>query len=236
MDTPNLYIWIEKVHPTGCTFKQEVQALWDKLPTYPPNKAYLEALCHPPQPPHVIAQRMTALGCLLQALDAVCPAALPHLTLHRAVGNKPFVTWSGVDALPLSFSLSHTQNMAVCALGVGMGDVGVDIEPVMSDERGAKIAQRFFTKEENAWLAMQESFGIGLGATRIWTAKEALFKCGGYGALLDCNTACLGGEKQLLSGMLSDMVVSVCMSRDVIPQMLATPTPVLFQKTNFQIS
>lgn len=235
MDTPDLYIWIEEVQPTGCTFKKEVQAIWDKLPPMAQNSDYLAALCHAPQPTFVVAQRMTALGCLLQAVAAVSPSALPYLTLHRGKDNKPFVTLEGVDAPQMSFSLSHTQSMAVCALWIGVGDVGVDIEPIMSDERGVKIAQRFFTKEENAWLATQHSTSTGLCTTQIWTAKEALFKCGGYGALLDCNTAKPDGERQLLSGLLSDMVISVCSSQHDAPQVLASPTPILFQKTDFQV-
>lgn len=73
------------------------------------------------------------------------------------------------------FSLSHSGNYAVCA--VGESDLGVDIEQPRKNV--LPTAMRFFTKEEYEKIAAsdfpEEEF------CSLWVLKEACIKCSGAG-------------------------------------------------------
>ncbi len=224
MTTPTVYLWTEKVQPDGCTFSQRVQRLWDTLPDTPENKAYLDELCRRTQPPQVRCQRLTALGCFLQTVAQVCPSLLPRMSLARHPDKRPFVHISGENPPPLSFSLTHTHTLTVCALLMGEARIGVDAEPLIPEERAIRLANRFFTREEQALL--QADGDVSRAATRIWTAKEALFKCGGQASVTGCNSAMLPQGYSLLTGMTVEdqTVISLTAPSGCLPpEMLYSP-------------
>lgn len=227
--TPTLYLWIEKVQPDGCTFSQKAQALWDTVPQTPPNKAYLEELCRPSQPLRVRCQRLTALACLLQAMGQACPHLLPLMTLQRTEEKRPFAVISGEDSPPLSFSVTHTDTLAACALLIGDGTVGVDIEHLIPLSKAERLSKRFFSERERAQIPPEAD--LAPWVTRIWTVKEACFKCGGYPSLLGCDTAVLPQDAHLWCGHIPshEAVISVCAPSGISDPVSLSPIPVVWE-------
>jgi 4'-phosphopantetheinyl transferase len=79
----------------------------------------------------------------------------------------------------LSFNVSHTRGMVVCAVGRD-GDLGVDVE-TLDQQCDIKLAQRFFTRNEAQAIEQgpedvrQELF------LKTWTLKESVVKALGTG-------------------------------------------------------
>ena len=91
--------------------------------------------------------------------------------------GKPALAW---PALPVTFNLSHSGDVVVCALGWHC-ELGVDVEQVAPRDRLLALARRFFSADEYARLG-----GLSGAAQRevfydIWTAREAYFKALGCG-------------------------------------------------------
>lgn len=89
--------------------------------------------------------------------------------LCRTGKGKPY--FKNID---LEFSVSHSGNAWVCAMGSCM--VGIDIQLA----RGAKtieVAKRFFTKEEADFVSDNDSNAF----FRIWSGKESFVKFIGEG-------------------------------------------------------
>lgn len=81
------------------------------------------------------------------------------------------------------FNLSHSENLAV--LAIGDADVGVDIERYDRKVDHEGLGRRCFREAEIAWM---EGFGpqdLHRGFFRIWTAKEARMKATGEGFQLE---------------------------------------------------
>lgn len=99
------------------------------------------------------------------------------------------------------FSLTHSGSMVAVALSEA--PVGVDAERADEARFTQKLAQRILTENEKT-----EYWGADMGARsavlgRIWTKKEALFKCEGEGAFLPDKVDTAGGSflsKELLCG------------------------------------
>lgn len=111
----------------------------------------------------------------------------------RTPEGKPYFT-----ELPIEFSVSHTDDLWVCLMAEGKDAVGVDIQ-VMKEYSIEKIAAKYYTKEEQSYVAEhgQESF------YRIWARKEAYAKYTGRGlGKYLSNVSTIGDEKTiLLKGM-----------------------------------
>lgn len=81
----------------------------------------------------------------------------------------------------ICFSLSHSGDYAICT--IGDKPLGNDIERIK--EGRLKVADRFFAKEELAWLyAAQETDERTLRMFRLWTMKESFIKAIGRGMSL----------------------------------------------------
>lgn len=112
-----------------------------------------------------------SLGVLL-ALQALTKDALP---IVRTPAGKPYFASPDAPA----FSLSHTDTLAVAALGeISEGSVGVDIEDIRPCPHAARIAERFFTDAERARFAESPNDQEFL---TLWTVKEAKAKLAGKG-------------------------------------------------------
>lgn len=77
------------------------------------------------------------------------------------------------DDSPYRFSLSHSGCYAVCVMADSA--VGVDIQE-QSRVNALKIAERFFTTEEYAWIHSAPIIERDSRFFRLWTAKESLLK------------------------------------------------------------
>ena len=93
--------------------------------------------------------------------------------LKKTEFGKPYI-----EDFPLHFNLSHTDGLIICLVCDGY-EVGVDCERVRANHSQERIAKRYFTDLERAYIACSDdptdAFYI------IWTLKEAYIKCTGKG-------------------------------------------------------
>lgn len=85
-------------------------------------------------------------------------------------GGKPIVDG-------LSFNLSHSGNLVLCA--VGSQDVGCDVEKLR--EAPKKVGSRFFTEQEQDYLNTLDDEEYDRAFFQIWTMKESYVKMTGEG-------------------------------------------------------
>lgn len=91
--------------------------------------------------------------------------------------GKPALAW---PALPVTFNLSHSGDVVICALGQHC-ELGVDVEQVAPRERLLALARRFFSADECAQLGGLSGAAQHDAFYDIWTAREAYFKALGCG-------------------------------------------------------
>lgn len=84
---------------------------------------------------------------------------------------------------PLSFNLSHSQDLALFAIADGR-PVGVDLEYMRADLADEQIAARFFAPAEVEALRAQPEGQRVAAFFRCWTRKEAFIKARGEGLSL----------------------------------------------------
>jgi 4'-phosphopantetheinyl transferase len=80
------------------------------------------------------------------------------------------------DAPDLHFSISYRGGCA--AVAIAQRAVGIDVESLRAAVDATGIAQRFFTPEEQAWVAHSQD---RQAFYTLWTRKEALVKAAGVG-------------------------------------------------------
>ncbi|HTH80449.1 MAG TPA: 4'-phosphopantetheinyl transferase superfamily protein [Ramlibacter sp.] len=80
------------------------------------------------------------------------------------------------NAPDLHFSISYRKGCA--AVAIAQRPVGIDVESLCAGVDTKGIAQRFFTPDEQAWIAQAEN---QQAFYRLWTRKEALVKAAGVG-------------------------------------------------------
>lgn len=92
------------------------------------------------------------------------------------------------DDKPL-FSISHSGNVAVCA--VAETNIGVDVERIdrISDAAGG----RYFTADER-------KMAQNCGFARVWTRKEAAAKADGRGIGIGLDTIDVSGDTVVIGG------------------------------------
>lgn len=101
----------------------------------------------------------------------------------NALSARVFIGEFGKPYLPdypdVHFSLSHSGDMAMCA--VADSPVGCDIQklPEQSSQLSAAVAKRFFTPEE--YEKVIDSAAPGTQFTRLWVMKESYVKYLGTG-------------------------------------------------------
>jgi len=131
-------------------------------------------------------------------------AASPPETLEFCYGEQGKPALSGHRSL--CFNLSHSGGCA--ALAVAGCDVGIDIEEVRPIDR--RVAQRFFSADENAVLDRLCEGDWLHGFYRCWTRKEAVLKALGSGLSLAAAEATDGGP--CLDGAVQWSIVDLALS------------------------
>jgi 4'-phosphopantetheinyl transferase len=120
----------------------------------------------------------TALRTILAFYLDVAPVAL---VFGESVHGKPFV--EAPDAgRELRFSLSHSGDVALVAVGLGR-EVGVDVERVRALDDFNGFAARYFSAAERDALGRVPSGDRLRAFFEIWTLKEAYLKACGEGLL-----------------------------------------------------
>jgi 4'-phosphopantetheinyl transferase len=117
---------------------------------------------------------------LREALSAHGPAAPADWTFVVNGHGKPSLAPASHAGVDLSFSLSHTAGLAVCAIAPG-ADVGIDVELADRAVDARSIAERYFSAIDRSTLAACEDSGFGARFAEIWTLKEAYIKALGTG-------------------------------------------------------
>lgn len=96
-----------------------------------------------------------------------------EILLERNAYGKPFLK----NHPELHFNLSHSGSRVMCALS--RGEVGCDIQQMGRWDE--KLAKRFFSPEEKAFLASESSEEAFF---RLWCLKESFVKAAGRGLAL----------------------------------------------------
>ncbi len=215
------------------SIKAQITAM---LPPCPENQAYLLHLCHEKVLPEVQRQRLTALGCLLALLRAHLPTALSSLRLYRDELGRPYARTEAEKTRSFDFNLTHSRFYAGCALLLGEGRVGLDIEEAIPAEKAEKIAARFFSEAELRYLhGLPQTVDPALETAYLWTAKEALAKQDGRGFPLRHDSLAPPSDVWLWRGSIqgskeaacSPSVLTVCAPADCpFPVLTAASLPV----------
>jgi 4'-phosphopantetheinyl transferase len=116
-------------------------------------------------------------------LQSVCARALLRAVLERYTGNPAASHELTTDSKgkPVcvggpAVSIAHSGDLVICAV-TDTGEIGIDIE-VPGRQRNTKgIADRFFARDEAAWLATQPDGRFHM----LWVLKEAWLKATGLG-------------------------------------------------------
>lgn len=124
--------------------------------------------------------------------DFIAAHALLRHALSRHDGATPPGAWrlisgptgkpelSDAHASSLTFNLSHTEGIAVCAVGLNR-QVGIDVECIRRHNDETAIARRFFAPAEvAAFDALHEPARVER-FVELWTLKEAYVKGLGSG-------------------------------------------------------
>ncbi|MFZ2487486.1 MAG: 4'-phosphopantetheinyl transferase superfamily protein [Anaerolineae bacterium] len=148
--------------------------------------------------------------------------------------DQPVPVVSGMR-LPVSLSISHSDDTALCALyaaadgseraathallngfpASGEVQVGVDIEQI--EARSAGFAQAYFTAKELGRLAETPQEEQALLATAIWSAKEAVLKALHLGLVVDTRRiSCLPATSSAAAG--GWMLMLLQMDADLLPE------------------
>ena len=125
---------------------------------------------------HFIAGR----GILRKILQSYTGIESHRLQFRYSAAGKPMLANANSIAQKLNFNLSHSYNLALYAVSCER-PVGVDVEQIRPLEDAEKLAQRFFSIREYAFISTlpqerkQEAF------FKFWTCKEAYLKAIGDG-------------------------------------------------------
>lgn len=120
-----------------------------------------------------------ALRHLLGARLGITPA---EVALTYGPHGKPTLLDGSAG---VTFNLSHSGDLALCALGEGV-ELGVDVEAIRPVDDLEALARRFFAPQEADWLMGHEDPERLAAFFRMWTCKEAYAKAVGRG--LSINT------------------------------------------------
>lgn len=118
----------------------------------------------------------------IRAFVRLCLARYTHsrpqdLVIATQKNGKPYLV---NPVSPLVFNLSHSQDMAVFAVGMEHA-LGVDIESVKRKGSQRDIAERYFHQAEVAQLNKLSGTEQANLFFRLWTLKEAFLKATGEG-------------------------------------------------------
>lgn len=130
-------------------------------------------------------KKRTVAGEMLvrKIISQKCNAPVEAIKFDLSVYGKPYVV-----NFPVTFSISHSGNYAVCA--VDENPVGIDIEKIRAVD--LNVAKHICSQDELSYLFghnpsnedfMLDSYGLLVNFFKIWTAKEARYKCLGNGTM-----------------------------------------------------
>ncbi len=142
------------------------------------RKSHVDRFRLPDDKKRTVAGEMLAR----RAIAEWCGVSAESICFERTEYGKPFAI-----GLPVAFNISHSGNTVVCA--VSDSPVGIDVEEIRPID--LCIAKRICTDDDLEYLfghtPVDEDFvetsdhDLLVRFFKIWTAKEAYFKCLGTG-------------------------------------------------------
>jgi 4'-phosphopantetheinyl transferase len=120
---------------------------------------------------------IVARGRLRQILSVYLDIKPEKIEFQYGDRGKPHIA---DDRLNLQFNLSHSEDLAVCAVTKN-NRIGIDIEYIKEKYDCANIAKRFFTVREAREIESIDEPDRSRYFLRLWTAKEAFLKAMGDG-------------------------------------------------------
>lgn len=126
--------------------------------------------------------------CMLRSLLSRYAGVAPRtLEIGYTRYGKPYLPWR----YGLGFNLSHSENLALIAIGRHR-QIGIDIERLVLPDGVRGLARLVFSAEELlAFMAMPDD-ALLLAFFTCWTRKEALVKAIGAGLTLDLRDLTVG--------------------------------------------
>jgi 4'-phosphopantetheinyl transferase len=125
-----------------------------------------------------------AAKALTHSLPAYRQYRLDQIEVCNAPEGVPFLQLSDRAAPAECLSISHSGNLAVCALAPGLGvQVGVDLEKV--EARTETFILDYFTPAERQLVDRYPDESRAMLVTLIWSAKESMLKALGVGLRRD---------------------------------------------------
>jgi 4'-phosphopantetheinyl transferase len=125
--------------------------------------------------PHSKKQFVIAHSYLRKILSLYVKKQPEDIIFDATSAGKPYLP----EQTEIQFNMSHSQDYAVYAIGLNQA-IGVDIEQIQSDYN-AKVAERYFSLEENEYLNSLKDTEKNIQFYRTWACKEALIKAMGKG-------------------------------------------------------
>ena len=121
---------------------------------------------------------INAHGVMREILAGYVGVDAASLVITRAENGKPCL--DNQHRADVQFNLSHSGRYGIVAVSVGR-PVGVDVEAVRADFTWPELADRYFSRRENAWLRTLPADEALRSFFRLWVAKEAVLKASGVG-------------------------------------------------------
>jgi 4'-phosphopantetheinyl transferase len=135
-------------------------------------------------------QFVAARGRLRALLGHYLGLPAQNVPVLYADGGKPHLP----NGFPLQFNVSHTEGLAVYA--VGTARVGVDVERCRTIPDADSLVTRFFSRHECARYHALSPADRPSAFLRAWTRKEAVLKAIGRGVQsLDCCEVTFGDDE-----------------------------------------
>jgi 4'-phosphopantetheinyl transferase len=113
---------------------------------------------------------------LRQILSSYLDLAPSNVPIETNAHGKPQL------AAPhtLAFNMTHCDDLGFIAVAA-YGALGVDVERLREMPRAMALAKRYFSIEEQQYLAQVPPAELSEGYLRLWTRKEACVKAWGIG-------------------------------------------------------
>ena len=164
----------------------------------PPELQRYSAFRFPKRRDEWLLGRWTAKT-LAHSLPAYQEYPLDQIEICNAPEGAPFLQLPGRAAPAECLSLSHSGNLAVCALAPGLElQVGADLEKV--EARTETFILDYFTPAERQLVEKYPPESRATLVTLIWSAKESMLKALGVGLRRDTRMV----EVLSLDGLLPD--------------------------------
>lgn len=144
-----------------------------------------------------------------------------NVEITKGEFGKPYIN----NDKHFNYSLSHSGNWIVCA--VGNSEVGVDIQEIK--ECKLQVAKRFFALEEYERLLNTTGTQQRQMFYKMWTCKESYAKLTGRGIgggiseyIADENYQCIGQERALIHiyEQIDGYIVCACTRNEQFPKQL----------------